>query len=179
MSYVIALFGIMMSGVLATVITHYLTTTKEQVFFFRKKAEELYLVFDAFDNLQGGYFLAEYPLVKGAISLDQFNDMIIERGTVDADAGRDLAMLIDIYFPDVQPAFSTYLEKRDALNRILSDHKKAYITGQIGTEFFKPFHEAMLEWNPIDNEVKAAVIAAARRFASPDPLQPWRPVRTR
>ena len=174
MSYIIAFVGILLSGVVATLVTYRLNTTKEHVFFMRRKTEELYLAVEGFDRSLSTYFLAAYPLVKGEISWNDFHDLSIKNDDRrDAEASLQVLMLIDIYFPDIKPIFDKYLEQRDTLGRILSEHKRAYKAGTVSREFFEPFHRAMLDLASRSKELKHAALAEARKFASADRLWPW------
>jgi hypothetical protein len=175
MSYAIALAGILMSGVVATLATYYLNTTKEQTFYMRRKAEELYLAFELYDRSLSGYYLPAYGLVKGKISWNDFNNLVIKNADEkQREASRQVIMLVDIYFPNVRGFFEQYSKQRDTLNSILSDHKRAYEAGDAATKFFKPFHDAMGRLCHSGEEVKSAIIVEGRRFANNDQLWPWR-----
>ena len=175
MNLATALITIVMSGVVAAVVTYHLNTTKEHVFFMRKKAEELYLAAESFDRSLSSYFIGGYPLVKGEISWNDFNDLAIKNADkVDEDASLQVLMLIDIYFPKLQPIFGKYLEQRTALHRVLNEHKRAYKTGSVGEEFFKPFDLAMRDLSTRAKELKAAIIVEAQEFTAKNQLWPWK-----
>jgi hypothetical protein len=171
----ITLVTVVMSGVVAAVVTYRLNTTKEHVFFMRKKGEELYLAAETFDRSLSSYFLPGYSVVKGEISWNEFLDLTIENANKsDNEASRQVLMLVDIYFPQLQPAFDKYLEQRTTLNGILHEHKRAFKAGTVGTEFFKPFHQAMGELDVRAKEFKQAMIIEIRKFATSGPLWSWK-----
>ena len=76
-----------------------------------------------------------------------------------------LSSVCSIYFPDVTPAFAKYCEQRDALHKVLAEHKDRYKSGMAGKEFFPPFHRGMLELISRSKELKKAAIAEAHKFA--------------
>jgi hypothetical protein len=65
-----------------------------------------------------------------------------------------LSSVCSIYFPDVTPAFAKYCEQRDALHKVLAEHKDRYKSGMAGKEFFPPFHRGMLELISRSKELK-------------------------
>ncbi|HZY12395.1 MAG TPA: hypothetical protein VFE89_06495 [Beijerinckiaceae bacterium] len=85
-----------------------------------------------------------------------------------------LSSVCSIYFPDVTPAFAKYCEQRDALHKVLAEHKDRYKSGMAGKEFFPPFHRGMLELISRSKELKKAAIAEAHKFAGADRLWPWK-----
>jgi hypothetical protein len=175
MSYTLTLTGILMGGVVATIATYYLNTNKEQIFFMRRKAEELYLAFEFYDRSLSGYYISAYALVKGELSWDQFNELMIKNADEkQQEASRQVVMLMDIYFPNVRRAFEIYCERRDALNSVLSQHKRAYKAGTASTQFFKPFHDAIQRMVDSATDVKQAIIAEGRNYAFSNRFWPWR-----
>jgi hypothetical protein len=173
MGLTIAFLTILMSGVVAAVVTYRLNTTREHVFFMRKKAEELYLAVDQYDRVLSSHFLPGYSLIKGELDWNQFNDLAIKHADKShVDASLQMMMLIQIYFPNIQPFLDKYSEQREALNSILWAHKREFKRGRDGTKFLKPFDDAMKKLILASDNLKKAIIAEARTFAVTDMLSP-------
>jgi hypothetical protein len=176
-----ALLTIVMSGVVAAGVTYFLNANKEQVFFLRKKAEDLFLAAERFDKSLGIHFISAYPLIKGEIGYDEFHDMVIERGKQESGENYEaVLMLTRIYFPDLEQKLNAWMDIRTKLNGILSEHKRAYKADP--TTFFNSFHRAVGELNQTSEAFKLAVVNQARLVAGSDALWPrqltwryWRP----
>jgi hypothetical protein len=174
MTLLVALLTVVMSGVVAAVVSYLLNTGKEQAFFMRRKGEELYLAAEAYERNLAKHFLPGYAVVKGEMSWNDYLDLEIKNADKnDKEASLQVLMLIDIYFPQLQTEFKKYSDQRDLLNKILNDHKRAYKAGNVGREFFRPFHEAMIQLDTRGKELKQAIITEARKCANSRVLSPW------
>jgi len=157
-------------------VSYYLNTFKEHVLFMSKKGEDLYLSVDRFDRAMGGHFLAAYPLLEGKITFNDYLDAqmkdLSDRDV--ADASLQVEMLINLYFPSVQPAYNSYLEQRDKLNAVIGQFKRAYVAGKDGSSLFESFHTSMIGLDAKSKELKRGVIAEGRKFAKTNRFWPWR-----
>ena len=177
MSLAVALLTVLMSGVVAAVVTYRLNATKEHVFFMRKKAEELYLAFDSFDRNLTVHFATAFQAIKSEISWHDFNDLIIKRADKradksDRDASMQVLMLVDIYFPGVKPQFENFSAQRAALNRIVEDVQRSNKAGEVAQETIKKFQRTIADFDAATKELKSKIIEEARKFSIPSQLWP-------
>jgi hypothetical protein len=175
MELFISIVAILMSGVVACVVTYRLNTTKDHVFFMRQKAEQLFLATEKYDKDLGTNYIQYYQLLKGEISyngfLDLNNDWLNKNKNMGA-CHEQMSMLTLIYFPSLEKHLENYTNARDAVNKIIADHKRAYKTGEDGEEFLQPFNEALGELIRQAETLKASIVTEARRFATTETFWP-------
>lgn len=95
MNLAIALLTVVMSGVVAAMVTYHLNTTKEHVFFMRRKGDELYLAAESYDRNLTSHFVSAYRVIKGEISWNDFLDLVIKNADRnDREASLQILMLI-------------------------------------------------------------------------------------
>ena len=169
MSIVLAVFTVVASGVLATIIAYQLNATKEHVFFMRKKVEALYLAIERYDRSLSVHFLSYYSLLKNEISYNDLLDLQIKRDSNSIGSGEALetaTMLINVYFSDLKFHLDRYMTVCEGINKIIANHKRAYKGGDSdGTPWLKQFDEAIQELDRTSDAFKQAVIAEAVALA--------------
>ena len=106
----------------------------------RDRLEELYVISNKFlDTLVARYVPYRAVMMK-QISYDQALDMALKNGSQRDFEPHRVAMLIDLYFPSIKPAFQEILKIRDKLNEIIEGHKEQYKTGDTdGSKWLKVF----------------------------------------
>jgi hypothetical protein len=73
-------------------------------------------------------------------------------------------MLVDLYFPEIKPAFNQLSAARDRTNRIKGDHKREYKRGNIdGSAYVMPFIEAQKEIQNKSINMKEQIISQSNR----------------
>jgi hypothetical protein len=145
----IPLLTILFSGLLATIVTHYLTTSHQEKQFKRQKLEELYFAMDGFCTLFVT-FNAYWPgVMEGKID---YNTALDKAGS-DAKNERfhqTAEMLVNIYFPALLPNFDAIMARRDSVNEIFSAFRKQYKASgpdAPNRKFVAPFNQAMLDFD--------------------------------
>jgi len=174
MQFLVSILTIVMSGVAATAVTYLLNSRKEQVFFMRKKAEDLYLAAEGFDKNLSIHFLRALPLLNDKIDYNTYHDLIISSDNKDGGEKHEtVLMLVQIYFPETEPEFNAWMAAKEKLNRILTTHKRAYEAGDRDlSRFIHPYKEAFDEFVSTSNTFKNAVVRSARRLTDPEALWP-------
>lgn len=169
MSFLIPLLGSLLGGgLVATIVTHYLSFSKEQIFFMRKKAEELYVAFERFDRSLTSYFLPAYDLLKGKITENQFQDIAVKNSnTAIADASIQMQMIIDVYFPLLKDSFEKYSKVREELNALIPTTGSSAFDAIFKEERLKRFDDAMGKLDTQANILKQAIIMQAQKFTAP------------
>lgn len=162
---------ILASGVTSAFVTSYLNRNKEQTFFMRQKAEELYLAADEFGRGLSGYIFTFFPLVRGELSYDQF----IETQKVAIPQKRHggaemMEMLTGIYFPEIEPQLKELLAARDEFNKLAGAYKAAVKEGAEDEHDWLPlFTSAMKRAAAAIKKLKEMIIKSARRHAGSHP----------
>ena len=81
--------------------------------------------------------------MRGDLDYNQGLDIQIKHNT-EKDYNHETAtMLINIYFPQLRPAFEAILHRRDEINRIQAVFKAAYKRGTSGEPFVQPFSQQL------------------------------------
>ena len=118
--------------------------------------EELYLLVEKWTKMSFSHDLPYIQVMKGEITYNDALDSAINIGAemraekIDYDR---IAMIINIYLPELRSALSELTAGRDQAARILSAHKRKYKTGAFdGEEFVKPLLGAH---HQIDEKAKA------------------------
>src|SRR6266700_4180677 len=113
----ISLLTILFSGLMATIVTHYLATSHQEKQLRRQKLEELYFSMDGFCTVVVS-FNAYWPGVMDGkidyhVALDEqiksSSDRKNERYHQTAE------MLVNIYFPALLPSFDAIMARRDSV----------------------------------------------------------------
>jgi hypothetical protein len=166
----IPLLTILLSGLVATVVTHYLATSHQEKQFRRQKLEELYFSMDGFCTWFVA-FNAYWPgVMQSKIDYNTALEAQIEAGREKKNERhhQTAEMLANIYFPALLPSFHAIMARRDAVNEILTAFGKQY--KKIGPDpshqkFTTAFNQAMLAFDTEHNRFNSELfkIAAAIR----------------
>lgn len=154
-AFLTAILTILGSGVVAAWISHRLVKDKEELFYKRRKLEELYKCIERYTTL---LFSMNYMWIKvmdGELSYNQGLDLQInDRGKEEKHHLPEIDMLINLYFPDFRSTYEDFIERRDVLNRMHGDFRDVYKIKGPTVDYSqnrKKFSNALLE---IDNASK-------------------------
>jgi hypothetical protein len=164
---VIAVITILMSGVVSAIVTYRLNRAKEQSFFMRKKAEELYMAADEFGRFFSLNMVAFLPLLEGKIDYNQMLDVQIANETQKRHGGLELVeMLTRIYFPEVEPKLQDVYKARDRFSEFRAAHKRAYLSDLAPSSIWMPqFAVAMKAVEAATESLKQSIVTAGRKHA--------------
>src|SRR6185437_9458437 len=111
----VPLLTVVMSGVVASIVTFRLNARLQRQTLLRGKYEEAYSALTVYCNVLGGHFLKYLKVFSGDIDINQANDLTIKNSKdSDAAASRQCEMLLSIYIPTAQSAFSDLMNARAA-----------------------------------------------------------------
>ncbi len=172
-----ALLTIIGSGVVAAAVTYLLNSNKEQVFFMRKKAEDLFICADQFATDFVSSHMMAFPLFKGEIKYNDFLDHYISDGKSregsSGKSARDMNMLTQIYFVQLMPLLQEWEKRRAIVNKVMQDHKREYKRG--GTdpaEDVPRLQAALMHEGKAAEAFIAGVVAEGQKLAASDVLWP-------
>ncbi len=111
----------------------------------RERIEELYVILGHWVNDFFVIFFKLSLVMKGDISYnDYLDDITNEDKKHDIDFQR-IEMIMNIYVPELKPAYEVVLSNREKINDISAAHKEEYKKGNIdGERFLKPSAAAHL-----------------------------------
>jgi len=146
----IPILTILFSGLLATIVTHYLATSHQEKQFKRQKLEELYFAMDGFCTLFGTVNAYWPGVMEGEIDYNFALDKSGSDMKKNERFHQTAEMLVNIYFPALLPNFDAIMARRDSVNEILSVFRKQYKTSGpdlSNRKFIAPFNQAMLDFD--------------------------------
>jgi hypothetical protein len=150
-------------ALLVLYLTSRFDATKRRKETLRERGEELYVLSEKWINGLFIDYLRRSDVMQGKLTFDQMNDLAIAEGKRDSIDFSRIQMLIDVYFPSTRPAYERVGTARDVLRNIASEHKRAYEAGDIeGSQFSKPFFQAMQNVEKAANPLKEAIIRDLR-----------------
>lgn len=163
----VGLATVLTSGVVSSVVTYRLNRNKEHTFFMRQKAEALYLAADEFGRDFSSHLLTYIPVARGDFDYNQMLDMHIANPPDKRRGGHEtMAMLISIYFPEVEPQYLALLSARDQLGELRNAHKQAYKEGAgVGTGWVRAFIQVGRDTDQATKALQAAIVRSAKRYA--------------
>jgi len=144
-----SLLTIMGSGVVAAWISHHLAKSKEELFYKRKKLEELYKAIERYTTL---LFVMNHMWLKvmdGNISYNQGLDLQINNnGDEEKHLLPEIGMLINLYFQNFLPTYDNFIKKRYMVNELHQGFRNIYKFKGPTVDYRKnrkEFSEALLE----------------------------------
>ena len=129
--FIISVLTIAMSGVIATAVTYFLNTRRDERRFRRQRLEETFVAFRAFCNLLGVLWVGLTNVMTGKLDYNQALDLEIARGKDEAGSFAKLEMLITLYYPEFTKLFDRLLDLRSRGNEVLGTHKRRYLAGHV------------------------------------------------
>lgn len=106
----------------------------------RLRHEELYVESRKYLDAMVSYFLPYRMVMKGELTFNQALDMTIQQGQSRDFQPHRVTMLIDLYFPELNPPFDEVMAVRDNLGRLVDGYKQQVKTGDPdGDRWFRLF----------------------------------------
>ena len=159
---ILGLLTIVMSGVVAAVVTFRLNARREDRQFRRERLEHLFRAFLGFCRVLGADWFHYIPVMTGQINYNQALDMTIASGKDEDRNLEKLEMLVAIYWPELQSHVDALKAVRDAGASAVGEHKARYKAGH--TEDRKSF-DAMGQLIKRLDEVQSRFAEAVRSEA--------------
>jgi hypothetical protein len=164
---VVSLMTIVFSGLVSAVVTHRLSTSRQEREFRRKKLEELYLAVVGFCTSISVANVIWLPVMRG--DLDYNAGLELQMKNMPSPNPRHLetaTMIINIYFPTLKGSLEAILNRRDAINALQGEFKREY--KDIGpdpshAQFVRPFASALDALSAEQERFGAALFDEASR----------------
>ena len=122
-----ALLTILGSGVLAAWISYHLAKGKEELFYKRKKLEELYKSIVRYTTTLFSMNFMWPRVMDGKLSFNEGLDLLIKHRDNDEKYHLpEIDMLINLYFPNFLTTYTNFINKRDVINDLYDDFKSIY-----------------------------------------------------
>lgn len=159
----IAILTVLSSGVVAACVSHRLAKSKEELFYRRKKLEELYKCIDQYTTLLFRMNHMWLKVMDGELDFNQGLDLQIESNNDDDKLYLpEIDMLINLYFPNFLPTYRDFIERRNSVNILYANFKETYKLKGPTVDYSnicKEFSKALLE---IDNASKTLLEEVAK-----------------
>lgn len=170
-SLLVGLATVLTSGVASSIVTYRLNRQKEHVFFMRQKAESLYLAADEYGRALSCNIISYFPVVRGEIDYNEMLDIQMANPPSKEHGGYEtLAMLVGIYFPEVESKLKILEEVRDRLSKLRNEHNKAYKNGGgVDRYWDAAFSDVTKELDCAIKALKSAILHSARRYGGNSP----------
>lgn len=137
-------------------------TKKRRQEMLRGRGEELYVLNEKWLNGLAGYCLGHAAVMQGKLTYNQVLDLDIADGAKNPDFSR-IEMLIDVYFPAARTAYERVIAVRETMNKITSEHKRAYESGNLdGRQYLESFNKAIDGINISGAALKEAILHELR-----------------
>jgi hypothetical protein len=128
--FVIPLLTIVASGLVASIVTFKLNARLQRRDLLRVKLEEAYEASHEYCTGLGCHFMMYLRVFTGELDINEANALTTKNtGTEDAKWYRRLALLVDLYVPAAQSAFSAVLEARDRMSTLVGSYRQRYLAG--------------------------------------------------
>ncbi len=127
---VLGLLTVVMSGVVAAVVTFKLNARREDRQFQRDRLEHLFRGFVGFCTMLRVYWSPYISVMTGKIDYNQALDSTIAAGKNEERHLEEVEVLIAIYWPELQPPVDALKTVRDDADAVLAEHKARYLAGR-------------------------------------------------
>lgn len=109
----------------------------------REKLEELYLLFKRWTSITDMMYINHARAMKGDIDYQTMLDMEVERNNKNTFDFNRIEMLIDLYFPNIKPAYEIVIGTRTKANQFMLSYGNQCQEGNTeGKNFLAPFLDA-------------------------------------
>ncbi len=126
---ILGLLTIVMSGVVAAVVTFRLNARREDRQFRRERLEHLFRAFVGFCRLLEVHWSPYLSVMTGKIDYNQALEMTIASAKDDERNLENVEMLVAIYWPEFQSYVDALKTLRDDGSSVLGEHKARYEAG--------------------------------------------------
>ncbi len=114
----------------------------------KNKLEELYFLVEKWASSFGSYHIPLMSVMRGELTYNDALDLVIKYEKENKYDFKKIELLLNLYFDDLKDKYSSIIEKRATINKIIFAHKERYKQGDIDGELFlKPFTEAQLSFH--------------------------------
>lgn len=120
------LLTVVMSGVVAAVVTFRLNARREDRQFRRERLEHLFRGFAGFCTLLTVDWSAQIGFMSGKLDYDQALNVTIESGKSNERHLENAEMLVAIYWPELQSHVDALKTVRDDASVVIRKHKTQY-----------------------------------------------------
>lgn len=125
----------------------------------RARGEELYELVKIWLGGMFSHYLNTAFVMQGKLTFNQALHLQIKQGSDSRGNFWRIQMLVDVYFPALREEYKSVIAHRDAVNKQVIAHKRAYESGaHDGSEFLQPFTKAQLALEHAAEVLKAAII---------------------
>jgi hypothetical protein len=153
-----SILTVVLSGVVAALVSFILSSKKETFLYKQKKAEDLFLAADRYIKILSGVIVLNVPYIKGKISEREVMDLLAKNHSQDEKASHAvLWMLTRFYFPTIEPALEMFDKKRSAIMGIISARRTEPVE-------YKVFDAAWGEFNEASDALLDAIVAQGKEF---------------
>lgn len=170
-----------LGGVIAVAVTYRLNSSKEHVFYMRKKAEDLYTATLSYEKRLSSYFVSGLGFLRGELREEDLLDLGSKAPDGAAESHDNLIMLLEIYFPDAVADFDRWMDARGEMVSILNAAAKAEGRA-VSDDLLREYDRHFDEFEAAAAAFKRKVVDAARGLTSAEVLWPrvltpehWRP----
>jgi hypothetical protein len=148
----ISLLAILFSGLVATIVTHCLTTSHQEKQLRRQKLEELYFSMDGFCTFFVSFNAYWHAVMDCKIDYHAALDNQMKLGSDKKNERyhQTAEMLVNIYFPPLLPNFDAIMARRESVNEIVTAFPNQYKSSgpdPSNRKFIAPFNQAMREFD--------------------------------
>ncbi|HJW86800.1 MAG TPA: hypothetical protein VJ440_09225 [Candidatus Brocadiaceae bacterium] len=159
---------ILTSSVVAGLVTFVLNMYKEERILRRQKLEALYLYASNWIRLLAIFGLNHGSAMRGTLTLNQVNDLIIKYGSDEKNNFENMNMLVGLYFPRLQGGIDELMKCRESLNALIKIFKQRYKNGETdGSMLLPEFKEIMDRLDNAEEKFKNAVFREAALINRP------------
>ena len=161
---ILAVFTVMGSGVVSTIVTYKLGSKRDSRDLRRMKLEECFKSIDRFTTNLTINYIPFISVLNGKFSWDEANDMLLER---DNDGEEEhlprLEMLSSIYFPELKSFYIELLKVRDDLGSVKSEAMQCYLEQRNPKKVISNYKAVFDELDRVEENFKAALFKLAPR----------------
>ena len=162
---ILGLLTVVMSGVVAAVVTFRLNARREDRQFQRERLEQLFRAFVGFCRQLGVDWYHYIPVMTGKIDYNQALAMTIASGKDDERNLENVELLVAIYWPELQLHVDALKKVRDDASSVLGEHKARYKAGQTQEkESFDAIGQVIMRLDDVESRFGEAVRAEAAKL---------------
>ena len=114
-NFVTPLLTILGSGLVVAIVTHIMSSAKEEKEFLRKKLELVYIDGQKFQDLIITIATAYLNYTRGAATSGETIGELAKHADAMPDLCNELTMLCNVYFPNLVPSLNAILDQRNKI----------------------------------------------------------------
>ena len=164
MSAAASVLTVLLSGLVAALVSFALSTRKERFLSRQRKAEELFLAVESCDKTLSGIFVLYGGYVRGEMTRSELDERLGRNAqSATGDAHTRMMMLTLFYFPQLEPALKAYDAARVGVEKTVTRYERD-LAG------LQDFIGALDGFEGASEGFKLAIIGQGRKYAE---LAPW------